>query len=775
MKQQSKCKRIFLILILVLAFLSKSESLVKRNEYIDYIKKAVDSSLSRYPKIIDDWKKGATAYVLWGFNPPGEPVYLADALGFLYEITGNKNYARIAIKILYEYSNLKEFYPNEFARSRIEYRDGVPSLPNFFFLYPYVRAYLRVKNSGLLTKEHIEKISKDVIESVNFISYFPEWGAHNRTVLRAVAYLIASLAFPDHPASTEWKKQSEVLIYDNLGKWEAEDATLYNGVWLHALLIYIENSKNEKLFNHPILRYYFEYYLNLLSPFGTIVDLGDSNFNNAFERFIACFEKASSLYRDGRYKYAAEKIFRRMIIDKKFSADLASILSDAYRWCDDKIKIELPINLSQEVLDDIVGKKIVFRTGWDSLSTFMLLNYRDEGDGNFLTREYLRNTIPVEEEKMHHGSSDENSIIFLMTKGSVLLHHAGYRDGLPSGMFGAFRADYFHNRLVVRKNKRESRNNPILFSPPAEQIKKQTLFEFIKNSGNYRVMKTIKIDFLTFDEIEYSRTRAIDEKMGYTWDRIICFLKKLGWFVVVDAVKFNQPDYYTLATLWHTQKIVSHGENYYDTRIDSIGMYAVGGKHNLLIYFPQIKFSEFDSYAKEDSFETLNRHFQKEFCVYQAVSSFYKTNDIEFFITLLIPHEQNENISNLLKKVEVLKTDKFPQGIGLKITNSSDVIYLCIKLDLEFEILRENIRPRYTFESGKIKYDEIETDAYFSYLRKYNDDEIYYAVSNFVKLNFKGKTITESKPYTFALQLDGGPDRIGYTKIRFHENRIKLK
>ncbi|MCX7778550.1 MAG: hypothetical protein N2381_10950, partial [Armatimonadetes bacterium] len=81
MKQQNKCKRIFLILILVLAFLSKSESLVKRNEYIDYIKKAVDSSLSRYPKIIDDWKKGATAYVLWGFNPPGEPVYLADALG----------------------------------------------------------------------------------------------------------------------------------------------------------------------------------------------------------------------------------------------------------------------------------------------------------------------------------------------------------------------------------------------------------------------------------------------------------------------------------------------------------------------------------------------------------------------------------------------------------------------------------------------------------------------------------------------------------------------
>ncbi len=773
MKQNKIIKLWLLILTLTVCLPFELMGFVKKSEYLDFIKRAVKNSLSQYQERIEEWKKSSTTYVLWGFNPPGEPVYLADALGFLYQITGDKSYAKEAIKILDEYSELKKFYPAEFAKLRVEYRDGVPALPNFFFSYLYVRAYLRIKDLDLLSNKQREKLYADITESVNFISYFPEWGAHNRAVLRAVTYLIASITFPDHPSAGEWRKQAEVLIYDNLSKWEAEDATMYNGIWLHSILIYIENSNNEKILNHPTLRYYFDYYLNLLSPFGTIVDIGDANFNNAFERFIACFERAASFYKDGRYKFAAERIFKRMLIDNKYSAELASILSDAYRWCDDKIKIEQPYNLSQEVLDDIIGKKIVFRTGWDSLATYMLINYRDEGDGNYLTKEYLRNTIPVEEEKMHHGSSDENAIIFLMSQGSVLLHHAGYRDGIPSGMFGSFRADYFHNRLVVRKNKREARNNPVLFLSPPEQIKKQSLLEFIRNSGNYRITRTMKIDFLSFEEVEYSRTRTIDDKIGYTWDRIVCFLKKMGWFVVVDAVKFDQPDYYTLATLWHTQKILKHGKNYYETRIDSIGRYKVNGKHNLLIYFPQVEFVESELYAKVDSFEIQWRHFQKEFCIYQTVSSSYKVGDIEFFITFLIPHGQDEDILELIRKIKVMKTDKFPQGVAFKISESNSEIYLCLKLDLDFEILRENVRPRYTFESGKIKYDVIETDAYFSYVRKY-DKDLYYAASNFVKFNFDGITVAESKPYTFTLQLDGGPDRFGYTKIRFREDKIKL-
>jgi hypothetical protein len=44
-------------------------------------------------------------------------------------------------------------------------------------------------------------------------------------------------------------------------------------------------------------------------------------------------------------------------------------------------------------------------------------------------------------------AADENSIALLMNNGSVLLSDGGYRDYMPSGSYGAFRQDYFHNRL----------------------------------------------------------------------------------------------------------------------------------------------------------------------------------------------------------------------------------------------------------------------------------------------------------------------------------------
>src|SRR5262249_20868089 len=154
---------------------------------------------------------------------------------------------------------------------------------------------------------------------------------------------------------------------------------------------------------------------------------------------------AATLYRNSQYKYVAEQLTRRalerMARDQKLtefakvniSTGIGSAFTDAHRWADDYVKPQAPSNGSQEVLEDLIGKKIVFRNGWDRDSTFMLLNYRDEGDGGRLGRDFLRQTLSVEEEKMTHGHADENSISLLMSGGSVLLHDGGYRPDLPSG------------------------------------------------------------------------------------------------------------------------------------------------------------------------------------------------------------------------------------------------------------------------------------------------------------------------------------------------------
>lgn len=271
-------------------------------------------------------------------------------------------------------------------------------------------------------------------------------------------------------------------------------------------------------------------------------------------------------------KYAAMRLYHSVMKPNmpRNNIWLAQIFYDCARWGDDTILPQAPAARSKEVLEDVVGKKIVFRDGYGENDTYLLLNYRDEGDGALLFRDYLRNTIPVEEQKMHHGHADENSIALLMSGGSVLLRDGGYRDFMPSGPLGAYRQDYFHNRVVVRKNK-IFKEGEYRYANDRKPVAGQGRLEFFRNSGAYRKVRTEKIDFLALKDFDLSRTRVTDDKIGYHHDRIINWVKDLNIFVVFDVLKFTVEDYYTAANLWHTRKILAQGDRWYDTVYDSLG------------------------------------------------------------------------------------------------------------------------------------------------------------------------------------------------------------
>jgi hypothetical protein len=413
---------------------------------------------------------------LWGYNSPAEPIYLADVLGFLYQETRERVHAEHAAQLLAEYGDLRAAYPKDYAKTRAEYVNGIPALANFFFLPPYVRAYLRIRDSGVVSEKIKGKIETELAHSLDFVFHFPEWGAHNRAMLRAEGLYYGYLAMPNHPHAARWKQMAGTIASDNLKQWEIEDASIYHPVWLLSLFTYAEISGHEQVFDSPVMRYYGEYFKRLFTPAYNIPDFGDANWNPSWDRYIAVFERMASHYRDPELKWVAERMFEKMtVLYPQAGTGAASSFALAYQWMNESLVAQSPKSLSQEVLDDVVGKKIVFRNGWEPASTYLLLNYRDEGEGGFAHREFLRNTISVEEEKMHHGHSDENDLSLLMSGGAVLLHDGGYRDGLPSGKYGQFRADYFHNRLVVRKNKRDTH---------------QSVQEFVRNSGAYRPKST---------------------------------------------------------------------------------------------------------------------------------------------------------------------------------------------------------------------------------------------------------------------------------------------
>ncbi len=95
-----------------------------------------------------------------------------------------------------------------------------------------------------------------------------------------------------------------------------------------------------------------------------------------------------------------------------------------------------------------------------------------------------------------------------------------------------------------------------------------------------------------------------------------------------------------------------------------------------------------------------------------------------------------------------------------------------VKLDLDMELARENIRPRYQYDLGKVAFGDFETDAYFFYGVR-DGSSLRYSASNLLKVLWKGKTVVEALPNTHPLQLDGGGDRVGFSKWRRWEGTIE--
>lgn len=761
MHSQNYLLRLTLALFCLALLATQPQAQTLKSDYLRYLKIAADKGWADTPGIIENWKKTTKPSELWGYDAPGHPVYLADLLGYLYQETKEKVYAERARDLLASYGDLREIMPKEFESKRVEYRGGVPSISNFFIMPPYSRSYMRIRESGVLDAKSKAKIETDLAFSLDHIFYYPEWGAHNRAMLRAESLYYGALALASHPNAPKWKQLAETLASDSMKQWEIEDATGYHGIWLYSVFSYADIAGREDVLRSPMVHYYLDYFAQLLTPHGNIADFGDAHWNGGWERFVPVYEKAATMYRNPVYKYVAQQLTQRALeraaksqklndlTNVNLGAGVGSPFTDACRWADDAIKPAPPTNLSGDVLEDVIGKKAVFRNGWDRTSTMMLLNYRDEGDGGLLGRDFLRQTLSVEEEKMHHGHADENSIALLMSGGSVLLHDGGYRPDLPSGQYGAWRADYFHNRVVARKNKRD---------------KTQDVYEFIRNSGAYRKVTTQKIDFLKFKDVDASRTRVTDNELGYQWDRVITHVKNRDYFIVIDGIKVLRPDYYTFTNLWHTRQVTGQSKlgagQSFETRYDKIYVDDLPTNKALTIQFPE------NLQGKQIGTFPISRHFQDETALYQTNSQFYQAGDYEFFVTVLFPHDAA--VAANPPQFKLLDVDKAGRALGLEISDGADRSYLCVKLDLEMDLAREAVGPRYQYALGKVKYGEFETDA--SYLfAKLSGSQLQYGAATFTKLSFRQQVLQEALPNSFGLQLDGAGTRAGYAKWRFWE------
>jgi len=742
---------------------------VPHKKFVDYARASADWVYAHKDSLVDAWRKSIDPQGIFGYRSPGHLLEMASIYATLYEMEGKKKYAERAREVLLTYDGYKSAFPAADARRKADYPDGVPALPDFFTTMRYIKAYDILNRKGFLTPAESEQIGNTIAHSLKFLLRTQEWGAMNRAALRAETLSWAVRAIPDHPVTKELRTAEAALLSDNWGQWEIEDASLYHGVWVYALLGASEaRNQTAELFRSPEMYYYAHYFLHLMSPREMIPDYGDAHNLVNWDRWMVFFEAAAKAYNDPEMKWAATVIENKFLdLSNPRSVGLGYMLLDCVRFGTESIAPKQPSYGSEEIMEDLVGKKMIFRNGWDTKSAYMLLNYRDEGDGGLLFRDYLRDAIPVEEEKMTHGHADENSINLLMDKGSILLIDGGYRDFLPSGYFGSYRQDYFHNRLCVRAEKiwmgqKAGEYRYSMSDYPA--IKSQPVLDFLHNAGSYRRVRTQKIDFLTFPDVDYSRTRMIDEPMGYEWDRAVAWVKDPGIYVVFDILKSRSEQFFTGVNMWHSRKIVSQGANWFDTCYDSLQTKALNPDQNLLIYFPKSHYRFYQT-------ARANRNYQQEMAISEFTGQYFELRQHIAYVTVLVPHGKGEDPQKWVNAIQYVPSEKDEDGVSVKITLPDRTIRVGVKCDLKMDNVRDDQRPKYSWESGRVKYEDVETNSDFFFTDQ-KGKQLSFTVVNLTKALYKGQTLFEQPSSYFGLNFDGSPDASRTGKARLWRDTI---
>lgn len=711
----------------------------RKDDYLTYIRAvAAGASRAAFDANLSAWRETFDPSNPLGYAAPGFPSAYARLQAFLYRQEGKPESVREALHGLRAYLPLVAEIPEAARAARPEWAAAVPPLDGMFQPPHYLMAYRDIAGSDLITAEDRTIIAKTVADALRPIFHFPEYGAHNRAMLRALNLALAARAFPEHPEAADWTRLSETLVEDSWGQWSVEDASLYIPVWLYALVSYADATEAPDFFRKVTTRYYFDYFARVLAPIGLIPDWGDSWWGSSYQYFLPLLERGATEYRDSPMKYAAERIWKREIADKTTAPDvgIACWLIHAYEWADDTIPAEPPADTgSHEALEDLVGKKVVFRNGWTSGSSYMLLNYCDEAPFGRFTRDNLRVSIPVHAEKMHHGHADENSIVLLTSQDTVLLHDGGYREKLCNGQY---RADCYHNRLVWRRQGYTGAGS---------------FFDWVHDEGHYRPVQTERIHFyrLPRPAVDTSRTRVTDRQRGVVWDRVVSYLREEEIYVLFDIVHSTQEGTLTLGNLFYTTRTLNEGDGWWDTWIEEITGWQNARNRALLIHSLPAPYPSVMPMVAGTRQETVFRHRREELGLFQTWVGYLPAGRTITFVTVLRPHPYGEDAAPLVSQHALLPPVRMggnPQTVGIEITLGNRTLMLGAKTDLHYGLLTEDVRPRYTFESGTLSYGSLQTDAdYIATARE--GDQLLWSFLNATGLRYGAQELFGARPYQF--------------------------
>lgn len=605
-----------------------------------------------------------------------------------------------------------------------------PTLDWMFDPEPYISAYNEIKAVADFTDEETAHIETVVELAMRPIEKMPEYGPMNRSMLRALNLAAAGSSFPNHEQSSKWLKMGRHIFADSLDKWSMEDAGPYQSIWLYSFIAYNYYVPTVQIEDSSVVKHYADLWARLVTPLGFIPDYGDAELSEDWIHLAAVMEKCATLYRSGTLKYAVNRYAKAHVeLDSGLGGGVTRFLRQllsAYDWANDDLSEQTPPSRSQEACDDTIGKKCVFRNGWDRDSSYLLLNYRDEPQTNEIYRKNLTMTIPVKAEKTHHGHNDENALCMLVAQERILLTESGYRQGTQRDC--AYRSDYYHNKLIARKGVNQA----------------HSFFDHVLDFGEYNPVRTERVFFYTFDEVDCSRTRLYDTRNAAICDRIIYYLKQEGCFIVNDILLPQEDGSYTVGPVYHAQTIEHIGKNSYALSQTEISMgpeltHTQPDDVKLYLHFP------IDEYACE--LQAMDRAYRDQMAVGQFFAGYASGQFPLFFSSVLYPSRQEKS-----PFFETFRYQKKAKGAGLQFSIGAKTYTLFDRYCYESKIEDLNKRPAYSFDAGREHVFALETDAY-SALTIEEQDSTYFCAVDFSTLIHQDKTLFDMGAMN-QLQLD---------------------
>ena len=139
-----------------------------------------------------------------------------------------------------------------------------------------------------------------------------------------------------------------------------------------------------------------------------------------------------------------------------------------------------------------------------------------------------------------------------------------------------------------------------------------------------------------------------------------------------------------------------------------------------------------------------------------------------------LAHDEDENIEQIVSSIEYIGPDYEEKGMSVRISLPNRTIQTGIKSDFKSDLTKDHRRPKYSWETGRIKYGDMETNADFFFTDQKNG-ELSFTVVNLTRAIFKGKLLYQQPSSYFGLNFDGTPDRPDVGKARLWRDVVKLE